>query len=954
MKGHRLLQQSPVKKQRERCRTIKRNTRSSPTSSSSSWPSLLWMFAAAAIATSPPSSSTSAPSWAVRGEESTTTIATTDKTNVRGGRGEGRGGSAFVRRQQQDDIDEDDDEDEHHDAHDFEHDNGHDDGEGDGVNRHNNNNKQDNSNIKKANPDEEQALAKIHSTRQRREKNQRNDYNYHPHQQQHDDFLEWCQDSLGINVGLVEIDHFGYPDYIRAMEDRIDVFCDDCNEEDDNDEDNYNDIESDNNNKNDSENDATDREKENGNDSDSLSTKSKQHKIESLDDGDRYLSVEHEYPPVSVRGLKASRDIQVGEVVLSIPHSALWTVHNAIDASGDIHLVAAIGPAARQTHGWECPGMDEIPLLAITLLYHMDKNRDRPDHGPYLEILELQTNKLEEMIPHLWSSRKLRKVATPSVRNVAKGIRQDVVDLYESIVMVLIEDHPTVFGNQKNEKKNNEWMFSLEKFHWAFALVNSRHWHLEIPDDPTAPFSENDGDENDENNLVAAESEPIPPVLSPVDLSLDDVAASDRYDTPVDDTDDAAADAKTVRGSQQLQPGSPPDTLGLDDTSASDSNNPADDSNANTVRGPVVDDDEHASFAPDQEGPPAATPTDEWVDIQDQKLREEEDREMKPNETRSEDETTAEEINNPSGNNTPFDYTDETTNDDNEEEEDNYWPSGNSFLAPLADLLNFGPPCTRGIYNHGSNAFEIIATCDFRKGQEITFWYTDACEDVFVANYGFTMPMMVPKCQGGDGNNDDGSGRDGGSVPNAAAGSVVWQQQEQQQQYLEDELFHAYQELDRLDQRLDFLMGVLDDCHCGNQTELLAGAWSYDDDDEENNNNNDMGLEDESKPAAAQENIDAASVRLPLPRSPTPPKRTTITKSVKGEQPDAQHAIRDRRNRNSGGSSKRNSNSNSNSNGGASAGSRGEKKPRPPQQQRRRQRMTRFRSRSHQDRRSEF
>ena len=726
---------------------------------------------------------------------------------------------------------------------------------------------------------------------------------------------------------------------------------------------------------------------ESGSDSDNPSNmKSKQHKIESLDAGDRYLSVEGEYPPVSVRGLKASRDIAIGEVVLSIPHSALWTVHNAIDASGDIHLVTAMGPSARQIHGWECPGMDEIPLLAITLLYHMDANHknnasngsntndndndNNNDHhhddGPYLEILELQPNKLEDMIPHLWSSRKLRKNATPSVRSVAKGIRQDVVDLYESIVMVLIEGHPTVFGNnQKSQNNDEEWMFSLEKFHWAFALVNSRHWHLEIPDDPTAPSSENDDTGSD--HVAESEAEPIPPVLPPADLGLDD-------DT---DDDNAAADANTVRGSQQLPPSSPPDDLGLDDISALDRTNPAEDSNANTnanaytntVRGPVVDDEDHDSFAPDQEGPPAATPTDEWVDIQDQKLREEEGREMTSNGTRSDNETTSEE------NNAPFDNYNENeiTNDDNEEDEDNYWPSGNSFLAPLADLLNFGPPCTRGIYNHDSNAFEIIATCDFQKGQEITFWYTDACEDVFVANYGFTMPMMVPQCQGGPGTNEDGSGPDHGSVANAAAGSVVWQlqQQEQQQQYLEDELFHAYQELDRLDQRLDFLMGVLDDCHCGNQTELLAGAWSYDDDDEDNDNDNDnniIGQKDESNvatiststkpppPPPGQETVDAASVRIPLPRSPTPPKRTT-TKSVKGEQPDAQHAIRDRRNRNSGGSSKRNSNNNNNSNNnssGGASGSRGGKKPRSSQQHRRRQRMTRFRSRSHQDRRSEF
>jgi hypothetical protein len=378
--------------------------------------------------------------------------------------------------------------------------------------------------------------------------------------------------------------------------------------------------------------------------------------------------------------------------------------------------------------------------------------------------------------------------------------------MYETVVLVLIEEHPKLFGppnnlerqepwrEQQEEEEGEEedslhqddeeydnWMFSLEKFHWAFALINSRHWHLPIPDQSTNP----------------PETKENPP------------------------------DA---------------DTDNIDNTLS----------------------DDHVSFTIEQ--PPASMPTDEWLDQQRELLKKEEEIESRSG--GSDDEDT--------------DHHKKANGDDGGGNVE-YWPTGNSFLAPVADLLNFGPPCTRGYYNHTAQTFEIIATCPFRKGQEITFWYTDACQDVFVANYGFTMPTMVPKC-------------------------VDYRQLSQQRRIrqLEIDLAIAYDDLDRMDRHVDNLYTALRDCHCENQTDTLSN-------NNDRRNPNRGGMMDASPPSNApsrrRQNDDnnkknnqeiGGSYTMYEQRQPG---RNRLERGGSGDggSNDARHAIRGGRSRRSGG-----------------------------------------------------
>jgi hypothetical protein len=404
-------------------------------------------------------------------------------------------------------------------------------------------------------------------------------------------------------------------------------------------------------------------------------------------------------PMIPVRGLAASRDIEIGEVVIRIPLQALLTVSTTIDQ--DPVLSRVLGPQARQDHGWmgddsaddnddntrtdESVYLLEMPLLAVALLHHQKLGAASPLKA-YIRLLESSST---DTMPFLWSDAKLKATASPGVRTVARGIQQEVRDMYDTIVQVLIKEHPDLFGppalpvppynthtantshsggsnNNSHNEKEKEWMFSFEHFRWAFAMVTSRHWQLPISD------------------LERPEA------------------------------------AGAFHGATNI----------------------------------------HATTT-DEQVPPADMPTDMWT---------------------QEHGDVPKEANNNNNNN-------------NERSQKSQPANSHSFLAPVADLLNFGPPCTTGRYNAASHTFDIVASCSFQTGQEVTFWYSDECDDIIAGSYGFTHPM-VPKC------------------PTAQDWRYTSEEWRGKAELLAEQLGEAYDDLNHLYEELEHAQDILNGCDC--------------------------------------------------------------------------------------------------------------------------------------------
>ena len=430
--------------------------------------------------------------------------------------------------------------------------------------------------------------------RHRRERSTNNTGN----QQKYNNFLKWCQTALGIQT-LVRIQDFDYIDHMEEW---------------------------------------------------------KYQQQEHPDSHESSSEPTQDSPPMQkVRGLAAIRNIDIGEILISVPYHALLTLYTTIDH--DPVLSQILGPEQRLKHGWtlhqtvanrntkagndgkeinESTSYYEIALLIVAVLYHVSLGR----LSPLWFYIDTLVDAPKEQMPFLWSEEKMREEFSLAnmdvggrfveVMKLVKGIKQDIRGMYDGIMDVLVIEHEDIFAlfvGEEGELDEEGWAFSYDRFEWAFAMVNSRHWHL-----------------------------------------------------PLQDLDAAILELRRIR----------------------------EDPDPAAVKEQVV-----ASSVDDMNTMPATQPTDEFISLQDEALKME----------------NIEEYVAPSP--APLSERNVVTK--------------HSFMAPLADMLNFGPPCARGQYNTEKKAFEVVATCSFLTGQEVTFWYSDDCEDVMISNYGFTHPM-VPQC----------------------------------------------------------------------------------------------------------------------------------------------------------------------------------------------------------------
>ena len=505
------------------------------------------------------------------------------------------------------------------------------------------------------------------------------------------DFLWWCQNVMGIKMPHVEIRTFDYPDYLaeRAAWDGYHA---------------------------------------------ELATAQA---VQSVlgDDNSRTAGVVRgvtppdtdAIPTLQVRGLAATHPISPGETIISIPLNAMISIQTTIDH--DPVLSTVLGPAQRAENGWDGVNAPfyEVPLLIVAVLYHAHVLGDQSPLSKYIgSMRDAPVGSMPFLIDH---AQLRRRSLSDGVMKVIGEVQDDMRDMYTTVVGALVNDFPDVFGPPKSEQGDyvDDWAFSFDRFCWAFAIVNSRHWNVPVLD------LDDDGE---------AVMRPVSSVLSSSTSAISAPAV-----TPNEGVDLPPHEGAT----QHLS------SIGVDGI----------------------------------ETPPAAQPTDAFVERQvtgtggGENSRESNERSESPEGA----------------------VKGAVPSDGSEIRGVVTKPRSHSFLAPLADLLNFGPPCTRGSYDAITHTFNVVATCSFDPGQEITFYYSGDCEDVVFANYGFVFPPMIPACPTFEHTRKE-------------IESLLAKSKE-----LSTALVAAYEDMDTMEADINALADKLKACGC--EEDAVSGATDY-------------------------------------------------------------------------------------------------------------------------------
>jgi len=329
-------------------------------------------------------------------------------------------------------------------------------------------------------------------------------------------YMHWCQKVLGIK-SVVEIQEFEYLDHLQMHwdENAMEQQYDDSSEYDFDWLHHYSKPTSEN-------------------------TNTNINVVDDRQDTDKIM----ELPTKMVRGLAAQNDIQVGDLVISIPLYSLLSVPTTIDH--DPVLSRILGPDARKVYGWTDTTEYELTLLSLALLYHRSLGNDSPI-SHYIDIL-LETP--TDSFPFLWSDQELREKARDDgeVTKLARGIRQHVHDMYDQVMGILVRENADSFAppdgyrlHQSADGVDNEWAYSYKNFQWAFALVISRHHYLPIHDfdeDDAATTPKRPTVDNSGTHTISTVTEAVPPANQPVSSWVDEAHNEERVVDGVVVTDD--------------------------------------------------------------------------------------------------------------------------------------------------------------------------------------------------------------------------------------------------------------------------------------------------------------------------------------------------------------------------------------------------------------------------------